>query len=411
MRLSKAFVPTALSMTSCARAAVVAVEAGQASPTAFELEARAAQKVDTTLIWHATVDFCGTPGSFCGVGEASTEEAAVPFARDEDTTSTTTTTTTSTVYEKSTVITIPSTPISEVQPALTTAFGAARKQQVPSNEVNSTVTIASTTIVTVIAQPIVTVYVTAAIAERKSDDSSNAPRIGTMTNAGIAKADSLARPQNIERGLNTKYAIVTQLMTSTVPETQTTVIVQVTSSPPPQATDISFTTLSTVLLSETNQSASIRTVPTPTTEVTVVTDVITMTVSSSHSAAAASPVITLTSPFNTNITEVRYSTGSVHSNNTSVDTQSYLDISTFSMTSIVSRTPETVFSTVRSTKVVPAGTSSTGATRTDDTMGYTGAVTSTMGSDSGKMAEVGSFYFPTAMVVAMAVCFGLALLL
>ena len=129
------------------------------------------------------------------------------------------------------------------------------------------------------------------------------------------------------------------------------------------------------------------------------------------SGLSKATVTTLTDPINPDVTVIRNGTATSCVNNTSFDTQSYLDISTFSVIESSTSKSGSDHSKSRhrgtgsSTTVVKASTTST------DKLGFTPAATLHVGSDSNKTVEPLGLHVPVLMVVAMIACFGLALLL
>lgn len=107
--------------------------------------------------------------------------------------------------------------------------------------------------------------------------------------------------------------------------------------------------------------------------------------------------------------------------NTSVDTNSYLNISTWSMTGYNASTPGPASNSASpyytepsslpllTTKPTITGTSGGAA----DISGFKGGVTSTLGSgvNHGNAIDLSSFHVPVGMVAAMGACFALALFL
>lgn len=117
--------------------------------------------------------------------------------------------------------------------------------------------------------------------------------------------------------------------------------------------------------------------------------------------------------------------------NTSIDTQVYINISTFSAaytfapestspsslplftacnSSEVTANATDMGPTSKTTNIVTPATIPE-ASSTDNLRGFTGAVTSTLGSASSKSFDFHGVHVPAGMVAAMAACFALALLL
>ena len=134
---------------------------------------------------------------------------------------------------------------------------------------------------------------------------------------------------------------------------------------------------------------------------------------STSSSAPASAITTLTDPINPTLTEVLNSTTTTRINNTSIDTVSYDNPLTFSMSGLTSSTNASASSEVTSGSFSPENGTSvvTSSSSVGDTLGYTGAIASNIVSVASKAVQLDGFYLPALVVAAMAACFGLVLLL
>ena len=124
-------------------------------------------------------------------------------------------------------------------------------------------------------------------------------------------------------------------------------------------------------------------------------------------------------------TVVLNATDTAHTSDRSSDTPSYLDISTFIATGLSTsatrlRDPTELGSSyshhLHSESTTAVGTTTaTMRQPTGNTGGYPGAITSTVGASASASFsttfEIGGLPIPVMLVVAMALCFGLALLL
>ena len=99
-------------------------------------------------------------------------------------------------------------------------------------------------------------------------------------------------------------------------------------------------------------------------------------------------------------------------NGTSMDTSSYLNISTSSETGLVpSKSTRLTATTLRSKSTANGISTSTRTTANEAMPGYSSGVTMAVGSNSSKTVDFTGFYIPASMVAGMAACFALALLL
>lgn len=149
------------------------------------------------------------------------------------------------------------------------------------------------------------------------------------------------------------------------------------------------------------------------------TAVVTVAPSSSSTVfSGTAHAFMLTDPINTNITTVVHGTSISRTNNTSVDTESYINISTFRMsgqpTTSADHTspPHPAYSASTTTASASTTTATASTTSTDPLVGHTGAVTSKLGSHhSSDAVEFNVPPVPALMVLALALCFGVALFL